>query len=255
MVTGAPYSATTEVVRTFNTAGPVRADRHYQIAPLSRIDLDEVLGLIRDEKYFVLHAPRQTGKTSALPALRELLNGGQAGDFRCLYANVENGQAMRENVAEGMRTVLAELAYQASVTLGDETLELWPALLERVGPAQALRQALARWCMADPRPLVILIDEIDALVGDTLLAVLRQLRTGYVDRPRRFPHSIILCGLRDVRDYRIHSSAENRLVLGGSAFNIKSESLRLGDFSEQETRALTAQHTEQTGQAFTEDAL
>ena len=94
-----------------------------QIAPLSRIDFDEVLGLIRDEKYFVLHAPRQTGKTSALLALRDLLNGGQAGDFRCLYANVENGQAMRENVAEGMRTVLAELAYQASVTLGDETLE------------------------------------------------------------------------------------------------------------------------------------
>ena len=176
-MTGAPYSATTEVVRTFNTAGPVRADRHYQIAPLSRIDLEEVLGLIRDEKYFVLHAPRQTGKTSALLVLRDLLNGGQAGDFRCLYANVENGQAMRENVAEGMRTVLAELAYQASVTLGDETLEeLWPALLERVGPAQALRQALARWCMADPRPLVLLIDEIDALVGDTLLAVLRQLR-------------------------------------------------------------------------------
>ena len=167
-------------------------------------------------------------------------------------ANVENGQAMRENVAEAMRTVLAELAYQASVTLGDETLEeLWPALLERVGPAQALRQALARWCMADPRPLVLLIDEIDALIGDTLLSVLRQLRTGYVDRPRRFPHSIILCGLRDVRDYRIQSSAENRLVLGGSAFNIKSESLRLGDFSEQETRALTAQHTAQTGQAFT----
>ena len=109
-VTGAPNRATTAVVRTFNTAGPVRADRHYQIAqiaPLSRIDLEEVLGLIRDERYFVLHAPRQTGKTSALLALRDLLNGGQAGDFRCLYANVENGQAMRENVAEGMRTVLA----------------------------------------------------------------------------------------------------------------------------------------------------
>ena len=215
-----------------------------------------MLGLIRDEKYFALHAPRQTGKTSALLALRDLLNRGQAGDFRCLYANVENAQAVRENVAEAMRTVLAELAFQASVTLGDETLEeLWPVLLERVGPAQALRQALARWCMADPRPLVLLIDEIDALVGDSLLSVLRQLRTGYVDRPQRFPHSIVLCGLRDVRDYRIHSAAEDRLVLGGSAFNIKSESLRLGDFTEQEIHALTAQHTEQTGQAFTEDAL
>ena len=242
-------------VRKFNTAGPVVAADHYCIPPLERIDLDAVLGLIRDKKYFVLHAPRQTGKTSALLALRDLLNGGAHGDFRCVYANVEDGQAMRENVAEGMRTVLAELALQASVTLGDETLEdLWPGLLERVGPGTALRHALLRWSMADPRPLVLLIDEIDALVGDTLLAVLRQLRTGYVDRPARFPHSIILCGVRDVRDYRIHSTAENRLVLGGSAFNIKSESLRLGDFSEREIRALLTQHTAATGQAFTEEA-
>ena len=92
-------------------------------------------------------------------------------------------------------------------------------------------------------------------MGDTLLSVLRQLRTGYDQRPAAFPHSIILCGVRDVRDYRIHSSAEDRLVLGGSAFNIKSESLRMGDFSEQEIRALLAQHTAATGQAFTEQAL
>ncbi|MDE0447251.1 MAG: ATP-binding protein [Spirochaetaceae bacterium] len=242
-------------MRTFNTEGPVVAADHYHIPPLERIDLDVVLGLVRDKKYFVLHAPRQTGKTSALLALRDLLNNGVEGDYRCVYANVEDGQATRENVAEGMRTVLAELALQASLTLGDDTLEeLWPAVLERVGPAQALRHALLRWSMADPRPLVLLIDEIDALIGDTLLAVLRQLRTGYVDRPARYPQSIVLCGVRDVRDYRIHSTAENRTVLGGSAFNIKARSLRLGDFSEQEVRALLAQHTAATGQQFTEGA-
>ncbi len=149
-----------------------------------------------------------------------------------------------------------ELALQASVNLGDESLEdVWPGVLERVGPGKVLWRALLRWSMADPRPLVLLIDEIDALVGDTLLAVLRQLRTGYVDRPARFPHSIVLCGVRDVRDYRIHSMAENRMVLGGSAFNIKAKSLRLGDFSEREVWALLAQHTAATGQAFTEEAL
>ena len=92
------------IVRKFNTDGPVVTADHYCIPPLERIDLDEVLGLVRDKKYFVLHAPRQTGKTSALLALRDLLNGGQAGDYRCAYANVEAGQAARENVAEGMRT-------------------------------------------------------------------------------------------------------------------------------------------------------
>ena len=82
-------------VRTFNTEGPVVAADHYQIPPLERIDLDAVLGLVGDKKYFVLHAPRQTGKTSALLALRDLLNGGHAGDYRCVYANVEAGQAAR----------------------------------------------------------------------------------------------------------------------------------------------------------------
>ena len=241
-------------VRFFNTAGPIRPDAHYHIPPLDRVDLDELLGLIRDERYFVLHAPRQTGKTSVLMALRDRLNAG--GDYRCVYANVEAGQAMREDVAEGMRAVLSEMALEASVTLSDESLEaIWPGALERAGPGQALRQALLRWSMADPRPLVLLIDEIDALVGDTLLSVLRQLRAGYPGRPDRFPQSVILCGVRDVRDYRIHSTAQNALVLGGSAFNVKSDSLRLGDFTEAETRALLGQHTGETGQAFTDEAL
>ena len=242
------------IMRFFNTEGPIRPDDHYHVPPLDRVNLDDLLGLVRDKRYFVLHAPRQTGKTSALLALRDLLNGG--GDYRCVYVTVEAAQALREDVAEGVRTVLAELGLQASVTLGDETLEgIWPGVLERVGPGQALREALLRWSMAAPQPLVLLIDEIDALVGDTLLSVLRQLRAGYTDRPGRFPHSVILCGVRDVRDYRIYSTARKALVLGGSAFNIKSKSLRLGDFTEAETRALLAQHTAQTGQAFTADAL
>ena len=241
-------------MRFFNTEGPVRADDHYHIPPLERVNLNDLLDHVRDKKYFVLHAPRQTGKTTALLALRDLLNAG--GDYRCVYANVETAQASREDVAEGMRTVLAELALEASITLGDDTLEgVWPGVLARVGPAQALRQALLRWCMADSKPLVLLIDEIDTLVGDTLLSVLRQLRTGYPRRPGSFPQSVILCGVRDVRDYRIHSTAQNALVLGGSAFNIKSKSLRLGDFTETETRALLAQHTEETGQAFAPEAL
>ena len=243
-------------VRTFNTEGPVVAADHYHIPPLERIDLDAVLGMIRDKKYFVLHAPRQTGKTSALLELRDLLNGGAHGDFRCVYANVEAGQAMRENVVEGMRTVLSQFALRASLTLGDDSLErICRAAMNSAGPGGALSVTLSRWAAADRTPLVLLIDEIDALVGDTLLSVLRQLRSGYDQRPDAFPHSIILCGVRDVRDYRIHSTAENRLVLGGSAFNIKAKSLRLGDFSEQEVRALLAQHTAATEQVFTEEAV
>ena len=92
--------------RFFNTSGPVVPAKHYSIPPLERFDLGQVLRLIQDERYFVLHAPRQTGKTSALLALRDLLNQGD--EYRCVYANVETGQTARGDVAAGIRTVLAE---------------------------------------------------------------------------------------------------------------------------------------------------
>ena len=253
-MTDAARVATMERMRFFNTEGPVRPDDHYCIPPLERVDLDTVLGLVRDKKYFVLHAPRQTGKTSALLALRDLLNSG--GDYRCVYADFEVGQAAREDTARAMRALLGELARQARMTLGDKTPDaLRSAALETEGADGALIDVLSRWAEADPRPLVLLIDEIDTLIGDTLVSVLRQLRAGYNQRPAGFPHSVILCGVVDVRDYRIRSSAANALVLGGSAFNVKSKSLRLGDFTEEEVRALLAQHTAETGQAFTDDAF
>ena len=239
-------------MRRFNTEGPVRPDDHYAIAPLTRVDVDELLDLIRAKRYFVLHAPRQTGKTSALLALRDLLN--EAGEVLCVYANFEVGQAMRENLEQALRALLDELASRA-LAAGDGFLEdAWPDVLAKSGPGGALRGALTRWAAASSKPLVLLIDEIDSLVGDTLLSVLRQLRAGYDRRPEGFPQSVVLCGVRNIRDYRIRSSS-GEVIAGGSPFNIAAKSLRLGDFTEAETRALTAQHTAETGQPFEPEAL
>ncbi len=120
-------------MRFFNTEGPIRRDRHYHIPPLDRVNLDDLLGLVRDERYFVLHAPRQTGKTSALLALRDLLNAGS--DYRCVYVTVEAGQAARENLADAMRVILYELESEEQATLGSNTLaDVWPGALERAGP-------------------------------------------------------------------------------------------------------------------------
>ncbi len=241
-------------MRFFNTAGPVRPDDHYAIQPLDRMDVDELLGLIRAKQYFVLHAPRQTGKTSALIALRDLLNSGEAGSFRCVDVNVEVGQVARDDVAAGMRAILSSLASRA-LLLGDDYLDdVWPDMLSKVGPNDALRHVLMHWCVANPTPLVLLVDEIDSLVGDTLLSVLRQLRAGYPQRPEGFPQSVVLCGVRDIRDYRIRSSA-GEVIAGGSPFNVAAKSLRMGDFTEAETYALMAQHTEETGQRFSPAAV
>ena len=241
-------------MRFFNTEGPVVPEDHYSVPPLRRWDLPEVLALIDRKKYFLLHAPRQTGKTTCLLALADHVN--RAGHHRAVYANLEPAQAARENVALGMTGIVQTIAAEAAWQIQDSTAEaLAREVLAEQAATVALGQFLARWCARSPQPLVLLLDEVDALIGDTLISLLRQLRAGYPKRPTRFPQTVILCGVRDLRDYRIRASAEKAVITGGSAFNIKAESLRLGDFNAAEVQALLQQHTEETGQAFAPEAL
>jgi hypothetical protein len=114
--------------------------------------------------------------------------------------------------------------------------------------------ALQAWCLASPQPLVIFIDEIDALMDDALMTVLRQLRDGYPRRPQYFPHSLALIGLRDVRDYKVASGGSNPLQTA-SPFNIKVKSLTLRNFNRVEVGQLYEQHTAATGQPFTPAAI
>ena len=239
-------------MRYFNTSGPVVSEDHYRIPPLERLNLAKLRQLVDRKRYFVLHAPRQTGKTSALLAFREMLTA--EGRYHCVYVNVEGAQAMREDVEQTNRVVLGQLAREARRT-GDGYLSAnWSGIWAEYGPG-ALGEALARWAESSSKPLVLLVDEIDSLVGDSLLSVLRQLRADYHERPGGFPQSVILCGVRDVREYRVHSGSAKTMVAGGSAFNIKAESLRLGDFSRSDVRDLLGQHTAETGQAFADDAV
>jgi hypothetical protein len=241
-------------MRFFNTEGPIRPEDHYHLPPLSRWDLDAILTLIEQKKYFLLHAPRQTGKTSCLLALMEHLN--REGRYRAVYANIEPAQAYREQVDAGMATVIQAIAEGARWWSGDRQAEILARqVLEHPSRSLALQTFLARWCDSLEQPLVLLLDEVDALVGDTLISLLRQLRAGYTQRPTAFPQTIILCGVRDLRDYRIHASSESEPITGGSAFNIKAESLRLGDFDADEVRRLLLEHTAETGQVFTPEAL
>ena len=234
--------------RFFNTAGPQTPDC-YTIAPLTRFDLDEVLTLIRRSRYFVLHAPRQTGKTSCMLALRDLLN--QSGEYIAVYANVEAGQAARNNVNSVVLSTVDTITREVRLVLKNDIADTVRQSVMNVSDASQLSEFLSSLCAALDKPLVLIIDEIDALVGDGLVSVLRQIRSGYVNRPAAFPQSIILCGVRDVRDYRIVLSNQD-IVTGGSAFNIKATSLRLGNFSKEEIHELYLQHTQETGQCFDE---
>lgn len=235
--------------RFFNTAGPNRPEVEYTIAPLKRFDLEDILALIAQGKYFVLHAPRQTGKTSCMLALRDYLNA--SGEYIAVYANVEGGQGSRNNVQSVVKSTVDTLAEEFRSGLGNDMPLRIRDEVQTVGMDSMLATYLRRLSEHCPKPIVLVIDEIDALVGDSLVSILRQIRSGYANRPKAFPQTIILCGVRDVRDYRIVLSNQD-IVTGGSAFNIKAESLRLGNFSQEDIHELYMQHTNETGQQFDE---
>ena len=102
------YMRMMTVPKFFNTAGPIKQEIHYNVDPLSRIDLEEIELLIQQGKYFILHAPRQTGKTSCLLALRDYLN--EQGNYIAVYANVEAGQAGRNDVDGVVRATICTIA-------------------------------------------------------------------------------------------------------------------------------------------------
>jgi hypothetical protein len=218
------------------------------IPALSR--LPEVPELVDLQAYFVVHAPRQTGKTTALRALAHELTA--QGRYAAVHFSCELGRAAGDDYGAASLGILARVAEAARWQLPPE---LRPPTWPEETPAALLGSALSVWAQACPRPLVLFFDEIDALQGQSLLSVLSQLRDGYNSRPAPFPESVALCGLRDVREYKAAAGGDPSRLGTSSPFNIKLKSLRLGDLTAKEVAELYRQHTADTGQPFAPGAV
>ena len=233
--------------RWFNTAGPCQSDIHYMLS--ATIRLPSLERLIQQRSYFVIHAPRQTGKTTAMLALAKQLT--ESGQYTAVMVSAEVGAPFKNDPGKAELAILGAWRDAIRFRLPPD---LQPATWNEAQAGQRIRAFLQAWAESSPRPLVIFIDEIDALQDETLISVLRQLRDGYQDRPNSFPVSVGLIGLRDVRDYKVASGGSDRLNTA-SPFNIKVRSLTMRNFNSEEVAELYRQHTEATGQEFTEEAL
>lgn len=213
--------------------------------------LPDVRRLIDQDSYFSIHAPRQFGKTTAFRALAEALT--QEGRYAALLTTCEAGQAAGSDLDRGIGSVIETLRQDAELRLPEELRP--PEENPTVGPTTRLRDLLIRWAQRSPRPVVLFLDEIDSLFDAVLLSVLRQLRSGYPERPRNFPQSVALIGVRNVRDYRLQLRPDSESLGTASPFNIKVESLTLRNFTAEEVVELYGQHAAETGQVFTPDAM
>jgi len=235
--------------RYFNTTGPCNPDRHYMLPAERRLpDLD--LFVVR-ELYFVLHAARQTGKTTTIRAFAERLR--TCGTV-ALHVTLETSQGICETV-EAERYWIAAVAEAARISLAPEERppDMKSFLDGEVG--SRFRQYLTAWAESiGRRPLVLLLDEADVVSGPAMVSLLRQLRAGFHERPAHFPASVALVGMRDLRDY-LAEAKDGLRTNPGSPFNIKAASLTLRNFTRDELAELYLQHTQETGQPFTPEAV
>jgi hypothetical protein len=228
--------------RTFNTSGLCFPGKHYMIDPLKR--LQEVEGLIREELYFTIHAPRQTGKTTYLHALVRKLN--TEGNYIAVVASCERAGVSSMPLEKANEVIINSIYSSAKQQLPENQRPENPGGKTYLD----IKNYLEKWCEEQEKLIVLFLDEIDALLDDVLVSVLRQLRDGYQSRPGHFPSSVVLVGLRDVRDYKAKVRSEIHSYGTGSPFNIKSDSLFLTNFTQQEVSELLDQHGEETGQVF-----
>ncbi|MBK9262458.1 MAG: AAA-like domain-containing protein [Polyangiaceae bacterium] len=236
----------------FNTTGPCFPDEHYMLPPERR--LGRVMELIDDGRYFTLHAGRQMGKTTSAQRLTEYYNQGNK--YRAMWVDLQTARD-NPNPKEAFTTVLNKLDYSVKVQLPDIGI---PSARDRFieDPATAVLMYLQDLSTRSPRPLVAFFDETDCLVGATVVSFLTQLRDGYLSRRETpFPHSIVLVGQRNVRDYVMSQQERIAVTWLGSAspFNITAEATSIGPFTEAEVGELLSQHTTKTGQRFEPDAI
>jgi hypothetical protein len=236
------------MLRAFNTTGPCQPHLHYMLPATDR--LPDIGRLIEQHNYFVINAPRQTGKSTAMMALAQELTA--AGTYGALLVSAEVGAPFSADPGSAEQAILAAWKRSAKNRL---PVELRPPDWPEAPAGQRIQAALQAWSEVCPRPLAIFIDEIDALEDAALISVLRQLRDGFPDRPHNFPQSIGLIGLRDVRDYKVSTGSNEQRLKTASPFNIKVRSFSLRNFSADEVVELCDQHTQATGQAFAPGAL
>lgn len=236
---------------TFNYAGPCIPGEHYMVPPETRFG--RVMELVGEGKYFTLHAGRQMGKTTSLQWLVDLYNRGE--HFCALWVDIQTARE-QPDVARAMRTVIGTLEWWREISTPALAALDIEALLK--DPTTALTHALSQLAASAPRPLVVMIDEADGLVGEAMVSFLTQLRAGYISRHKLpFPHSVALVGMRQVRDYTLTTDDRRAVSWLGttSPFNITAEAATMRPFLREEVVELLEQHTSATGQAFTEEAI
>ncbi|MDR1110815.1 MAG: ATP-binding protein, partial [Deltaproteobacteria bacterium] len=242
--------------KSFNTDGPCDPSFHYMLPVIPRLKgVDE---LLLRRLYFILHAPRRSGKTTCLKFLADRINReGRWYALNCSLASLGNIRGRDEAVTGIVGQINLALESSPVEAIRDKAFA-YDSLPAMKRPGTKVRKILNQLCRDLDRDLVVFFDGADLLSGQGLVSFLSQVRDGFLYRDgtvNRFPRSMALVGRRDIRDNPADHSPGDGLEEDCGFFDIAGASLTLADFSKDEIRILYGQHSEATGQVFDDSAL
>lgn len=217
--------------------------------------ITDIRELIGNELYFVIHAARQSGKTTLLNSLEQKIN--KEGRYYALYCSLEAVQSFPEperGIPQTYNCIVSAIK-MSNLPLKSNINKI-AGEVDKNEISTCIKEFFHIVCAMLDKPLVVFFDEADCLSEGTLITFLRQLRDGFVNRGRTlFIHSLALVGMRNIRDYKGKIRKDAETMGSASPFNIVSDALTLKNFTRGEIQALYDQHTGDTGQVFEPEAV
>ena len=235
-------------MRRFGTQGPVHPQKNYVVSRAA--ELTDFIIRVKEGRYIVIFAPRQTGKTTFFQRALDIFVNEEPEYFPialnfevyedCAPSVFYNG--LYEDIREEIENVFARRREVFSEALA-EFLE-HAEITDHLSMERFFRRFSS---FLGDRRAVLIIDEFDGIPKEAVRGFLHSLRRIYVSNPiSRCPHSIGIVGVKSITQLNYDRSI--------SPFNIQDE-FNLPNFTLEQVQELLGQYTEEVGQAFVSEVI
>ncbi len=239
-------------MRRFGTQGRVYPNKHY-VVPRTE-EIADFINRVKEGRYIVLFAPRQTGKTTFFRLALEILTTQDTTYFP-IQLNFEEYEeyAAVDFYASLCREIKKEIkrVFQKHKEVPADVLERFLANA-RVNDHVSMREFFEEFAelLSDHHNkwarVVLIADEFDAIPRSAIKGFLRSLRRIYLSDDVRCPHSVGIVGVKGITQLNYDRSI--------SPFNIQDE-FNLPNFTLEQVQELLGQYTDEVGQAFVPEVI
>ncbi len=239
-------------MRNFGTRGPVNAQENYIVSRTE--ETADFSNRVKEGRYIVLFAPRQSGKTTFFQRALDTLTTATTEIVEPTYFPIRLNFEEYEDFASPAfyasfyREIRKEIegVFRKRGSTQTETLNQF---LEnaRITDHVEMREFFERLdSFLDNQKVVLVIDEFDGIPRAAVKGFLHSLRHIYLPGKPRCPHSIGIIGVKSITQLSYDRSI--------SPFNIQDE-FHLSNFTLVHVQELLAQYTDEIGQTFAPEVI